>query len=71
MNYNQAGVSPCGSYAGVGSQDGTIYIWNLMKGKMESTLTGGHQTTVSSCVWSPDGLTMATGGLDKSFCIWQ
>ncbi|KAH0625297.1 hypothetical protein JD844_033780 [Phrynosoma platyrhinos] len=39
----KAVFSPDKSYAMVGSADGTLFIWNMETGKLETTLAGVHQ----------------------------
>jgi WD repeat-containing protein 26 len=30
-----------------------------------------HTEPVSSATWAPDGLTFATGGMDRQLCVWN
>jgi WD40 repeat protein len=57
-------VSPDGTEvcAGWGQQDepGNIKLWNLITGKEIATLRG-HQHSVNSVTFSPDGLSLASG----------
>lgn len=37
-DYTRATFSPDATYVGVGSGDGSVYIWNVNTGKLEKTL---------------------------------
>ncbi|KAG2343896.1 WD40 repeat-like protein [Suillus weaverae] len=47
-------LSPDGKTVATGSDDGTMKLWNVDKGKVIKKLTG-HTKAVHSVCWSPDG----------------
>ncbi|MGL5080482.1 MAG: protein kinase domain-containing protein [Microcoleaceae cyanobacterium] len=62
--------SPDGATLASGSQDQTIEIWQLNRGKRWYTLTG-HTNWVTSLSFSPDGKLLASGSRDKTIEIWD
>jgi len=45
-------------------------VWNLATGKPLTTLTG-HDESVWSISFSPDGKTLASGSWDKTVKLWK
>jgi WD40 repeat protein len=53
------------------SFDGTARIWDAASGK-EIVVLRGHEGTVDSAAFSPDGTRIITASLyDKTVCIWD
>jgi WD40 repeat protein len=52
-----------------GSEDKTITLWEVARGKILRTLQGDG--TVKSIALSPDGQTLATGSSDKTITLWE
>jgi COMPASS component SWD3 len=66
-------IHPSGQILASASRDG-IRLWNLPAGELIRFLAaadGGHQDWVRSLAFSPDGLTLASGGFDKKIILWQ
>ncbi|KAF7700105.1 protein Atg16l2 [Silurus meridionalis] len=63
--------SPDGSYLAAGSADGTVYIWNINTGNLETRLPVMHRTSVNAVAWSMSGEYMVS--VDKSRCamLWS
>ena len=64
-----AAFHPDGRTLAVG-YDHAIMIWDLETGKSLATLLG-HEWSVLSLAYSPDGKTLASGGLDERIRIWD
>lgn len=62
--------SPTEDILASGSQDQTIEIWQLERGKRWYTLTG-HGNWVTSIAISPDGQILASGSRDQTIEIWD
>jgi WD40 repeat protein len=52
-----------------GSKDNTVRLWNL-RGDCVGVLAG-HEDTVYSVAFAPDGKTLASGSFDESVIIWD
>jgi autophagy-related protein 16 len=71
LNFNKACVSPCGTFACAGGNQGYVFIWNIRSNKLETMLQDGHTSAVTCATWSSDGTRVITSSLDKTYCVWQ
>ena len=55
-----------GGHVAIGTDKGTVQIWDATQAKLVRTMTG-HTARVGSLSWAAH--TLATGGRDKSICI--
>ncbi len=80
--YTSVAFSPDGSMLASGHSDGTIQLWNVDNFTLIRTLTGhGGKVRyivgtrplsgVMSVVFSSDGITLASGGGDKTVRLWD
>ena len=67
---NAFAVSSDMSTCAIGSKDGMLELWNILKGKRLQTLTG-HTDIVKVVAFSKDGSILASGSKDKSIRIWD
>ncbi|KAL7848943.1 hypothetical protein SRHO_G00205660 [Serrasalmus rhombeus] len=47
--------SPDGCYLAAGSADGSLYVWNVSTGKLETRLPDMHRCSVNAVAWSMSG----------------
>ncbi len=62
--------SPNGQLIAVGTWQNTVQLWKL-DGTLAQTLTGGHDSTVWSVAFSPDGNHLVSGGDDQRVIVWD
>lgn len=70
FDWTRAKFSPDSSYVAVGSQDGTLFIWNTQTGKLEKKLKE-MSSAIIACSWSPNGEYIASSDRDKRVCVWS
>ena len=61
--------SPVSEMLAIGSQDGTVQLWQNKDNKIRSL--GQHKEGVFALDFSPDGAFITSGGYDKSLKIWS
>ncbi|XP_028320206.1 autophagy-related protein 16-1 isoform X2 [Gouania willdenowi] len=54
-DWTRVTFSPDGSYVTAGSADGTLFVWNVLTGKVDRTLDRNHNSAVNAVSWSPSG----------------
>lgn len=62
-------ISPNGKQLAVASQIG-VWLYDTQTGDAVDFLDG-HETSVRSVAFSPDGIALASGGIDGSILIWE
>jgi WD40 repeat protein len=63
-------ISPDGRIAAAGCRDGQIRLWNLLTGRVESTIPA-HQREVQCLAFQPGGRLLASGGRDGLVRLWS
>ncbi|XP_062830471.1 protein Atg16l2 isoform X2 [Anolis carolinensis] len=67
----KAVFSPDKSYAMVGSTNGSLFIWNMGTGKLETTLAGAHWSPVNAVAWSSSGTYVGSVDRCKKVVLWR
>jgi WD40 repeat protein len=60
-----------GKLLAIGSEDGSIMLWDLMVGQPDGVPLDQHSASVTSLSFSPDGTTLASGGTDQALILWD
>ncbi|BAZ09989.1 WD-40 repeat protein [Calothrix sp. NIES-4071] len=68
--YSRIDFSPNGQLLAVGTWQNTVQLWKL-DGTLVQTLTGGHDSTVWSVAFSPDGNHLVSGSDDQRVIVWD
>ncbi|CAJ1066422.1 autophagy-related protein 16-1 isoform X2 [Xyrichtys novacula] len=63
--------SPDGSYVAGGSADGTLYVWNILTGKVDRTLDQNHNSAINAVSWSPSGAFVVSVEKGSRAILWS
>ncbi|XP_005111845.1 autophagy-related protein 16-1 [Aplysia californica] len=69
-DWSRAVFSPDAQYAAGGSSDGSVYVWNLNKSRVERVLKE-HSHTVVACAWNPSGTSLVSCEKGKKVVLWS
>ncbi|XP_025079810.1 autophagy-related protein 16-1-like [Pomacea canaliculata] len=69
-DWSRACFSPDGSYAVAGSSDGSLFIWNIAKNKVEKVLKE-HSHAVLACSWNPNGSSILSCEKSRKCIYWS
>ncbi|XP_064615207.1 autophagy-related protein 16-1-like [Liolophura sinensis] len=69
-DWTRAIFSPDGQYVVSGSQDGSVFIWNVSKNKVEKVLKE-HSHAVIACSWNPTGSSIITCEKQRKVILWS
>lgn len=64
-------LSPNGRLLAIAGVLNSIYVWDLANGKLVHQVEKAHQHKVEELVFSPDGRTLVSLGLDRAFRLWS
>lgn len=72
-DWSRASFSPDGEWVACGSQDGSVFIWNLNSGRVEKVLKNDphHGSTVITCGWNPTGKIFMSCDKNKRAVVWS
>ncbi|KAM9820963.1 LOW QUALITY PROTEIN: autophagy-related protein 16-1 [Neosynchiropus ocellatus] len=70
-DWTRVTFSPDGSYVAGGSADGTLYIWNVLTGKVDRTLDRNHSSAINSVSWSPSGTFVVSVEKSSRAILWS
>jgi len=63
-------LAPSGKYIASGEQDGTVQVWEVASGKLQTTYKQ-HKGGWIHTTWSPDSQKIASGGDDNTVLVWD
>ncbi|XP_062988474.1 autophagy-related protein 16-1 isoform X4 [Elgaria multicarinata webbii] len=63
--------SPDGNYVVAGSADGSLYIWNVLTGKVERVLSKHHSNSINAVAWSPSGAHVVSVDKGNKAVLWS
>ncbi|XP_048361357.1 autophagy-related protein 16-1 isoform X4 [Sphaerodactylus townsendi] len=63
--------SPDGSYVVAGSADGSLYIWNVLTGKVDRVLSKHHSNSINAVAWSPSGAHVVSVDKGNKAVLWS
>ncbi|XP_013415279.1 autophagy-related protein 16-1 isoform X2 [Lingula anatina] len=69
-DWSRAVFSPDGEYVTVGGGDGTVFIWDIKKNKVERQLKE-HNHSVVACSWHPGGSMILSCDKQKKVILWS
>lgn len=63
-------VSPDSTIVAIGSEDGSLQLWNMHTEKSFSTLTG-HTGSINALAFTANGINLASSSRDRSIRLWD
>ncbi|XP_063061530.1 autophagy-related protein 16-1 isoform X2 [Engraulis encrasicolus] len=70
-DWSRVTFSPDGSYVAAGSAEGSLFVWNVLTGKLDRTLDKGHGSAVNSVSWSPSGTFVVSVEKGSKAVLWS
>ncbi|XP_042269841.1 protein Atg16l2 isoform X4 [Thunnus maccoyii] len=67
----KAVISPDGCFLAAGSADGTVYIWNVTNGNLETRLLDKHSSSISAVSWSLSGEYVVSVDKSRRAVLWS
>ncbi|KAM9359638.1 ATG16 autophagy related 16-like 2 [Symphorus nematophorus] len=67
----KAVISPDGCFLAAGSADGTVYIWNVSNGNLETRLPDKHSSSISAVSWSLSGEYFVSVDKSRMAVLWS
>ncbi|KEP46115.1 vegetative incompatibility protein HET-E-1 [Rhizoctonia solani 123E] len=68
---NSVAISPDGNRIANGSNDGSVFVYDMHTGAMVAGPFQGHTNRVLSVAFSPDGRLITSGSFDKTVIVWD
>ncbi|XP_036393054.1 autophagy-related protein 16-1-like isoform X3 [Megalops cyprinoides] len=70
-DWTRVTFSPDGCYVAAGSADGTLFVWNVLTGKVERTLDKHHSSAINAVSWSPSGAHVVSVEKGSKAVLWS
>ncbi|XP_064197221.1 autophagy-related protein 16-1-like [Anguilla rostrata] len=70
-DWTRVTFSPDGSYVAAGSADGTLFVWNVLTGKLDRTLDKQHSSAINAVAWSPSGAHVVSVDKGSKAVLWS
>lgn len=67
----KAVISPDSCFLAAGSADGTVYIWNVSTGNLETQLPDKHSSSVTAVSWSLSGEYIVSVDKSRRAVLWS
>ncbi|XP_075235351.1 autophagy-related protein 16-1-like [Lycorma delicatula] len=69
-DWARAVFSSDGNHVAVGSNDGSVFIWDVSTNKLEAILKDEHTAAVTAVAWHPFGNYLASVDRNKKVVVW-
>ena len=63
-DWSRVSLSPTGDHLAAGGGEGGLYVWSVLTGSLETSLTRGHSSTVSAVSYHTGGMNIVS--VDKT-----
>ncbi|XP_036409533.1 autophagy-related protein 16-1-like isoform X2 [Megalops cyprinoides] len=70
-DWTRVTFSPDGCYVAAGSADGTLFVWNVLTGKLDRTLDKNHSSAINAVSWSPSGAYVVSVEKGSKAVLWS
>ncbi|KAG9348247.1 hypothetical protein JZ751_001982 [Albula glossodonta] len=70
-DWTRVTFSPDGCYVAAGSAEGTLFVWNVLTGKLERTLDKHHSSAINAVSWSPSGAHVVSVEKGSKAVLWS
>ncbi|XP_061097080.1 autophagy-related protein 16-1-like isoform X2 [Conger conger] len=70
-DWTRVTFSPDGSYVAAGSAEGTLFVWNVLTGKLARTLDKQHSSAINAVAWSPSGAHVVSVEKGSKAVLWS
>ena len=69
-DWSRVSLSPTGDHLAAGGGEGGLYVWSVLTGSLETSLSRGHSSTVSAVSYHTGGCNIVSVDKTKTCVIW-